>query len=163
MGKLGRKVGVTAFPDTQDSFRSRIMVSEMVRLDGHIIDSLTLSKVLDIIIRDGGEYRIRRFDVGATRSDMSHADIDVSARTVQDLEQILHVIQQHGASRPTGEAAVEVAPQDGVFPEGFYATTNLTTSVHIAGRQIPVQGLEMDCGIVIDSSNSEARCKPMHQ
>ena len=69
------------------------MVSETVRLDGHIIDSLTLSKVLDIIIRDGGEYRIRRFDVGAASSDMSHADIDVSALICgRASEQILHLI-----------------------------------------------------------------------
>src|SRR5580698_7414200 len=111
------------------------MVSETIRLDGHIIDSLTLSKVLDIIIRDGGEYRIRRFEVGATRSDMSHADIDVSARTVQELEQILHLIQQHGAARSTGEATAEPAPLDGVFPDGFYATTNLRTTLQLNGKR----------------------------
>jgi hypothetical protein len=34
------------------------MHSETVTLDGHIIDSLTLSKVLDLILRDGGQYTV---------------------------------------------------------------------------------------------------------
>ncbi len=144
------------------------MVTETVTLDGHIIDSLTLSRVLDIILRDGGQYRIRRFDVGVTESDISHAEIDVSARTVQELDQILHLIKQHGAARETGEAAIEFAPKDGVFPDGFYATTNLSTSLHIDGKRIQVQDMEMDCGIVIDADDSGpdplvAKCKPMHQ
>lgn len=138
------------------------MISETVWLDGHIIDSLTLSKVLDIIVRDGGEYRIRRFEVGATRSDISHAEIDVSAHSVHSLEQILHLIQQHGAARRGGETTTEVALADGVFPDGFYTTTNLKTTVHIDGKRVPVQNIEMDCGVVIGPQGEDARCEPMH-
>ena len=45
------------------------MPAETITLDGHIVNSLTLSKVLDIILRDGGQYRIAEFNVGATRTD----------------------------------------------------------------------------------------------
>ena len=49
-----------------------------------------------------------------------------------------------------------------MFPEGFYATTNLRTTVQITGKRIPVLGIEMDCGIVVDATNSEVTCTPLH-
>jgi lysine-ketoglutarate reductase/saccharopine dehydrogenase-like protein (TIGR00300 family) len=141
------------------------MPSETLHLDGHIIDSLTLSKVLDIILRDGGQYRITRFQMGATRADISHAEIVVSAPDAATLEQILHHVQQHGAARAEGEARTEPAPAEGVFPEGFYATTNLETAVRVQGRWLPVENIEMDCGIVLTGSGEQAvaRCVPMHR
>ena len=140
------------------------MPAETVRLDGHIIDSLTLSKVLDIILRDGGQYRITGFKVGATRSDASHAEISVSAPDSAGLEQILHQIQQHGATRATGDACTHPAPADGVFPEGFYVTTNLETAVRVDGHWLAVDPIEMDCGIVIRARDMEmvVECHPMH-
>ena len=141
------------------------MPAETIRLDGHIIDSLTLSKVLDIILRDGGQYRIARFHVGETRTDSSHAEIVVSAPDTTTLEHILHLVQQHGALRAGGEAHTEPAPANGVFPEGFYATTNLETSVRTAGEWRHVENIEMDCGIVLEGEGSTiaARCMPMHR
>jgi len=141
------------------------MPSETLHLDGHIIDSLTLSKVLDLILREGGQYRIDRFDVGATRTDISHAVLTVSAPEGPMLEHILHIAQQHGATRVVGEAHTEPAPADGVFPEGFYATTNLETAVRQEGRWLPVENIEMDCGLVVEGENEQkrARCVPIHR
>lgn len=140
------------------------MPSETVRLDGHIIDSLTLSKVLDTILRDGGQYRIHQFHIGETRADISHAEIEVSAETAETLDHILHLIQQHGAARFMGEAKTAAAPKDGVFPDGFYATTNLETAVRVEGQWLPVQNIEMDCGIVLEAQSGDtiAECRPMH-
>ncbi len=140
------------------------MHAETVYLDGHIVDSLTLSKVLDIVVRDGGQYRITDFKVGETRADMSHAAIRISADTADLLEHILHSIQQHGAARATGEALTEPAPADGVFPESFYVTTNLDTSIRFNGRWLPVEPIEMDCGILLktDAGTTTAECRPMH-
>jgi lysine-ketoglutarate reductase/saccharopine dehydrogenase-like protein (TIGR00300 family) len=147
------------------SGRTVFMPSEVVSLEGHIIDSLTLSKVLDIILRDGGQYRIVEFHIGGTRSDMSRARIQVSAPDTPALERILHLIQQHGAARADGDCRTEPAPADGVFPEEFYVTTNLETSVRVAGKWVPVEPIEMDCGIVLRESAGgiAARCTPMHQ
>jgi lysine-ketoglutarate reductase/saccharopine dehydrogenase-like protein (TIGR00300 family) len=141
------------------------MVSETVRLDGHIIDSLTLTKVLDLILRDGGQYVITRFEIGATSADPSHAEISVRAPDTTTLEHILHVIGQHGATRAGGEVVTTSAPSDGVFPEGFYATTNLETAVRVHGVWLPVENIEMDCGIVLvlQDGQTVARCVPMHR
>jgi len=140
------------------------MPSETVHLDGHIVDSLTLSKVLDLILRDGGQYRTTDFKVGATRSDISHAVIRVSADTPDTLESILHQIQQHGAARSTGDAQTEPVTRKGVFPDGFYVTTNLETAVRVGGVWLPVEPIEMDCGIVIEKIEGAvvAECHPMH-
>lgn len=141
------------------------MPSETIRLTGHIIDSLTLTKILDIILRDGGQYDIRRFDVGATKNDSSHAEILVTASDADTLERILHVVQQHGAERASGEAKTEPAPKDGVLPQGFYATTNLETAVRYGGRWINVTPIEMDCAIVISGAEGteQAAAVPMHR
>jgi hypothetical protein len=47
------------------------MSTEMVELRGHIIDSLTLAKVLDLIITRGAEYTAAEIDTGKTQLDPS--------------------------------------------------------------------------------------------
>lgn len=74
------------------------MPSRTVHFVGHIIDSLTLSKVLDLILHDGGHYQITRIDIGKTRQDTSHAELVVSAPDAVRLELILQSIQKHGVT-----------------------------------------------------------------
>ena len=59
------------------------------------------------------------------------------------------------------DADVAVADMDGVFPEGFYATTNHATEVRIRGSWVRVEGIEMDVGVRITGAGAEA-C-PMHK
>lgn len=140
------------------------MVQETVRLDGHIIDSLTLSKVLDIINGAGGSYEIEEFVIGRTRDETSHTEITVSAPTQDLLDRILHLIAQHGAALPAEDAVLAAVEQDGVLPEGFYSTTNLPTRVRVEGVWIEVQRPEMDCAIVVQhGAPSTAWTAPMHR
>ena len=39
---------------------------------------------------------------------------------------------------------------DGVFPDGFYSTTNLATRMRLDGRWKDVENPEMDCGLIVD-------------
>ena len=55
------------------------MTSETVHLDGPIIDSQTLSRVLDLILLHGGSYEITQFSIGTKREEPSHAEIVVQA------------------------------------------------------------------------------------
>lgn len=124
---------------------------EDIKLEGHIIDSLLLPRILDDILERGGEYRILRFRVGREKDDPSLALLRVSAPDQEQLDAILRGLQQHGAEIVEQEdVAVEPAPADGVFPEDFYSTTNLETYVRLDGHWIPVLGPEMDCGIGVD-------------
>ena len=51
--------------------------TEEVEVSGHIIDSLILPKILDIITAAGGHFEILKFTVGQTRNDPSFALLQV--------------------------------------------------------------------------------------
>lgn len=139
-------------------------VYEDIRLEGHIIDSLLLPRVLDDILERGGEYQILRMRVGRNKDDKSLALIRVSAEDEQRLTAILRSLKKHGAEVIDQEdARLEPAPADGVFPEAFYSTTNLETFVRLGGHWIPVQWPEMDCGIAVDVEERRARTVPLSQ
>ncbi len=135
---------------------------EQVVLDGHIIDSLILPKVLDEIITHGGNFRIVEIRIGAHRDDPSHAVLEVAAETAEQLEEILATIGQHGAvPLVQQDCRLEPADLDGVFPEGFYCTTNQDTQVRLDGQWIDVARQEMDCGIKVEPAARRAVCLPM--
>jgi lysine-ketoglutarate reductase/saccharopine dehydrogenase-like protein (TIGR00300 family) len=137
-----------------------VSVYEDIKLEGHIVDSLLLPRVLDDILERGGEYRIVRFKMGKEKDDPSLAVVRVTAADEANLETILRDLQQHGVELvEQHDARVEAAPADGVFPEDFYSTTNLETFIRLEGRWIPVEWPEMDCGILIDSSSEEATAR----
>ena len=141
------------------------MTSETVHLDGHIIDSQTLSKVLDLILLHGGDYEITHFRIGTTREEASHAEIIVRAPDARALQHILQEIGQHGATSPAHEAEWVIAAADGVFPPEFYSTTNLPTFFRAGRRWLPVDNIKMDCGVVLEGSGDGARalCTPVHR
>lgn len=125
------------------------MLSETVHLDGHIIDSGTLSKVLDLILLHGGDYQITTFEIGTTRQAPSHAEIVVSAGSEDALHLILQELGQHGANPVAHDAEWVSAPADGVFPPDFYSTTNLESYVRHRGQWLAVEQIEMDCGVTL--------------
>lgn len=135
---------------------------EEVELSGHIIDSLLLPKVLDEILTRGGSFEIEDMQIGRSQSDPSHARLQVRARTLEQLEEILEQIHDHGAVPVNAEDCRAVAADlDGCFPEDFYSSTNFRTQVRLNGEWIDVEDQEMDCGVLIDSEGTAARCIPM--
>jgi lysine-ketoglutarate reductase/saccharopine dehydrogenase-like protein (TIGR00300 family) len=121
---------------------------ETVILQGHIIDSLILAKVLDTILMLGGSFDLSEVRIGASRDEPSSARIVVRAPAPERLREILDAIQPHGALlERVSDCALERAPADGVFPEQFYATTHLPTQVRLRGEWVEVEGIEMDVGV----------------
>lgn len=128
-----------------------MMPHETVLLHGHVIDSLLLPKVLDLILQFGGTFELADIRIGKTREESSSVRIVVNADTSERLVQILNELQSHGAAiEEEANCERRPAPADGVFPEEFYATTHLPTEVRLHGRWIAVTGIEMDLGIRID-------------
>ena len=128
---------------------------EVVELEGHIIDSNILSKVLDKIISMGGDFEIEKLEVGKTNEDKSYARILVKGKDGEHLDNILREIQQLGAVVSTNDVETKKAPRDKVLPDDFYGTTNLPTYVKIGGVWKKVEDIEMDCVIVIENRNGE--------
>ncbi|MEK9629657.1 MAG: TIGR00300 family protein [Nitrospinota bacterium] len=124
------------------------METETVILKGHIIDSLILPKVLDIILQGGGTFEINHLDIGVTREDTTLAKIAVHAESPDKLEEILEAIQAHGAEVETlSDCTTQTALQDGVLPDSFYTTTHLPTQIRLNGQWVDVESIEMDLAI----------------
>ena len=132
--------------------------SETVEISGHLMDTGILSMVLDDIREYGGDYVMDRFDVGHDATDLSHAVISVSTEDDDSLQRLLMRLQTRGVNQvDPGEAHVDTADMDGVFPDGFYSTTNLETRVRLSGRWVKVDNPEMDCGLIVDDSGDTPR------
>ncbi|MBH0200440.1 MAG: TIGR00300 family protein [Nitrospira sp.] len=135
---------------------------ETVLLSGHIIDSLLLAKVLDIILMMGGTFDLKDVHIGKTREEPSRARIAIQAASKALLDDILKAIQPHGAAiEREADCRFESAPADGIFPDDFYATTHLPTQIRIHGRWVDVDRIEMDLGILVDEQASVVRAVPM--
>ena len=132
------------------------MPSETIELRGHIIDSLILPKVLDEILTRGGSFKIAEIKIGEKRADQSYTKIEVSAGK-DALSEIMLRLRQHGAEVvEKADVKLAAAPVDGVFPDGFYVTTNQPTFVRLQGTEIEASPAIMDCGIAVERGG-EAR------
>lgn len=135
---------------------------EEVELQGHIVDSLLLPKVLDEILTRGGTYVLKDMKLGKRQIDPSYARIEIRAEAAPQLDDILRAIHEHGAVSTTlRDCEIEAADMDGAFPERFYSTTNYRTQVRLGGEWIDVDDQEMDCGVVLDPAKKTARCIAM--
>lgn len=136
--------------------------SQIVELRGHIIDSLILPRILDGLLDLSVEFTIQRLTVGRGPTDPSYARIEITAETRELLDTALKEVQRLGASPlRVDQVKLERAPKDGVFPEGFYSTTNMRTMVKLDGDWVEVAYPEMDCGIVVEERT--ARCVPVSE
>lgn len=137
---------------------------EDIRIEGHLIDSGIMSAIMDDIVSLGGEFETLSFEVGKTNEDVSKAMFRVRGRDEKHVDALLAAVQEHGAVPvDPSDATLAPAPADGVFPEGFYSTTNLETAVRLDGRWVSVEGTEMDLGVRVDRATGQARTVPMAQ
>ncbi|MCR4425764.1 MAG: TIGR00300 family protein [Firmicutes bacterium] len=140
------------------------MHTTAIELTGHIIDSRILPRVMDAVMDLGGDFKITEVRIGRTKVDTSYARLEITAEDHETLDAIIAAAQELGAA-VVDEEEVILAPveQEGVFPEGFYSSTNLDTFVKWRGRWIPVDNIEMDCAIAVDTERASAMCVPLHK
>jgi lysine-ketoglutarate reductase/saccharopine dehydrogenase-like protein (TIGR00300 family) len=128
-------------------------------LKGHIIDSMMLPQVMDLVMDHGGNFTIEELTVGQHKTDTSVCRMEVVASSAEQLDRIVRQARALGA---TAEAELPVQLQkvtkEGVFPEGFYSTSNLPTEVLIGDRWVVVEDIEMDCAIAVDPKAGRAQC-----
>lgn len=132
--------------------------SETLLLQGHIIDSLTFSKVLDRIMEREGRFTIQEMRVGQKKNERSRATLLVEADSQHKLDALLKELRNLGAEVLEKQPVrLAKAPKDGVFPDGFYATTNLETWIRLKETWIRVTREEMDAGIRVDPKRRHAK------
>ncbi|WP_165062537.1 TIGR00300 family protein [Adlercreutzia sp. ZJ154] len=139
-------------------------VYEDIEAEGHLIDSNILSRMMSGIVELDGEYEVLSFQIGRGNENPSTMTMRVFGRDGSHLTEMLRMLHGLGVvpAHP-GNVSVEPAPADGVFPEGFYSTTNLETQVRIDGAWYPVWGTEMDLGICVDTEAHRAWGVPISQ
>jgi lysine-ketoglutarate reductase/saccharopine dehydrogenase-like protein (TIGR00300 family) len=128
-------------------------------LEGHIIDSMILPQVMDIVMDLGGNFTVEELNVGQHKTDTSYCRMELTAPDLRTLDEIMKRCRDLGALVPQEEPA-ELAdvPQPGVFPDNFYSTTNLPTHILLGDRWIAVDRQEMDCAIAVSEASGTARC-----
>ena len=125
--------------------------SEIVRAEGHLVDSQVLNAIFDKVIEHKSSFEVQQFDIGRTNDEVSNITLKITAPDEPVLMQLLEDLLPLGC-HPVRErdAALESAPQDGCAPDDFYSTTNLRTQIRIAGHWLDVARQRMDATIVVE-------------
>ena len=131
-----------------------------IEMQGHLIDSQILTKVLDKIMDMGGEFEIKNFQIGQKKNDSSYVQITVTGEDASHLDRVLLELHALGARLVEMEdVKTGVAPGDMVVPRGFYSTTNHPTYVRYQGTWVEVEHNHMDCLVVLQ--DGRALCTPI--
>ena len=128
-------------------------------LQGHIIDSMMLPQVMDIVMDLGGNFTIEELKVGQHKTDTSTCRMEVYADSAALLDRIVQRARALGATAEHEQPVrVDKVAREGVFPEGFYSTSNLPTEVLLDGKWVNVENVEMDAAIAVDRKAHRAWC-----
>jgi lysine-ketoglutarate reductase/saccharopine dehydrogenase-like protein (TIGR00300 family) len=127
----------------QVSPQSSTVQNRTIKLEGHLLDSGLVNRVLDTIVAGGGSFQVANFKLGEQRLDTSVAEVKVSAPDPIVMADIMGQLIDLGAI------------------DTSTATTIYPTEVSIAGEWILVQGQRMDGAIAVThtSTGAVARCK----
>ncbi len=134
--------------------------SREIEVRGHLIDSLILTKIFDVVMDLGGEFEVLEIQIGKRKKDESYAKLRIQGKNKKHLDQILEVVYREGATaRIQKEVSTKSAPKNMIMPENFYSTTNNYTQIFINGKWIKVENMMMDKCIVVKSN--KAKCVPI--
>ncbi|WP_268542742.1 TIGR00300 family protein [Candidatus Nitrosotenuis cloacae] len=136
--------------------------SSDVEVRGHLIDSMILTKIFDVIMDLEGEFEVLTMQVGKKKKDPSYAKLQIQGKNQAHLDKILEQVYRVGATPTVGrEVVLKAAAKDMVMPDNFYSTTNNTTHIFLGGKWIEVENMMMDKCIVV--KNGRASCVPIRE
>jgi lysine-ketoglutarate reductase/saccharopine dehydrogenase-like protein (TIGR00300 family) len=136
--------------------------SSEIELQGHLIDSLILTKVFDGIMDHGGSFEVLDIQVGKKKKDESYAKLLVTGTNTKNLDTILNYVYRQGATSKTQKNVVlKAATKDMVMPDNFYSTTNNPTQIFLNNKWIDVDNTMMDKCVIVKSK--KAMCVPIRQ
>lgn len=134
--------------------------SSEVEVRGHLIDSMILTKIFDVIMDLGGEFEVLQMNVGKKKKEPSYAKLQIQGKSQDHLNKILEQVYREGATATIGKnVSLKAAPKDMVMPEDFYSTTNNTTEILLSDKWVLVDNMMMDKCIVV--KNGKASCTPI--
>jgi lysine-ketoglutarate reductase/saccharopine dehydrogenase-like protein (TIGR00300 family) len=133
----------------------------LLELQGHLLDTGLMNRVLDKVTDAGGGFRVESFSAGERHDQHSIARIRVAAPSAERLDMIVTELLPMGVRQmaKATDARLETVDKDGVAPDDFYSTTIYPTDVRVKGKWVRVTGQRMDVMIVVDEEG--ARCTLM--
>lgn len=134
--------------------------SQEIQVSGHLIDSMILTRIFDVVMDLQGEFDVKEITVGKKKNERSFARLSVIGKTQEHLDKILETVYRSGAtSKIQKEITLKKAVKNYVMPDNFYSTTNNHTSVFYKKKWVPVENMMMDKCIVV--KNGRAFCVPI--
>ena len=151
-------------PVLEDVHANTPIETRTIHMEGHLLDAGIMNKALDLVVENGGSFKVLNFNLGIERQSTSVADIRISAPSHQLMEEISRQLIDLGAVAPPQEVCdvrTETVTQVGVAPDDFYVSTIYPTEVRVNGEWIGVQQQRMDAAIVISEDNNQttASCR----
>ncbi len=151
-------------PVLPDVHASTPVESRVLHMEGHLLDAGIMNRSLDLVVDNGGSFKVLNFNLGVERQSSSNADVRVSAPDHEVMEKIMSQLIEIGAIVPEEDgknAVTEACDLDGVAPDDFYVSNIYPTEVRVNDRWIRVQKQRMDGAIVIseDANGATAECR----
>lgn len=137
-----------------------------VQLRGHLLDTGLLTTAVSRVADRGLGCRVEKLEPGQRPDQHSTAQIRLTAADGDLLQVALAELMSLGAQplEPETDALLEPAPQDGVAPEGFYATTIYPTLVRVEGAWLLAAEQRMDAVLVVGGERGPGvRCVLLRQ
>ena len=133
-----------------------------IEVNGHLIDSMILTKIFDRVMDLKGDFVVKDFRIGRGKKDYSYAKLVITGKNKSHLEKMLQEIYRAGgvAVKLQNVAYIKVK-KDFVLPDNFYSTTTNPTFVYLNKKWIKVKNQMMDKAIVIDVKKQTATCRMM--
>lgn len=156
--------------DLPDDFGQRLPVespirSQLVELEGHLLDEGVMTHAFDAVNRAGSSFRLERFRAGERSDQTSLVRFVVSAPDQDRLDDTIERLSPFGVrvAEAAGPATLVAAEQDGVAPDGFCCSTIYPTEIRVDGHWVFVDRQRMDAAIVVDDRTDPptARCTLM--
>lgn len=142
-------------PILEDVHANVSVTSRLIKMEGHLLDSGLMNRALDVVVKEGGSFKVLKFDLGVERQSPSTAEVRISAPSADVMDDIVSLLIDLGAvSLPDREsdANLETVVKSGVSPDDFYVTTIYPTEVRVNGYWEKVTNQRMDGAIVISES-----------
>lgn len=151
-------------PILEDVHANQPVESRIISMQGHLLDAGIMNKALDLVVDNGGSFKVLNFNLGIERQSTSSAEVRVSAPSHEIMEDIMTELIDLGAvARPQEicDVNTEVVTQDGVAPDDFYVSTIYPTEVRVNCEWVLVENQRMDGAIVVTNTPAgpKAECK----
>ena len=151
-------------PVLPDVHASTPVETRVLHMEGHLLDAGIMNRSLDLVVDNGGSFKVLNFNLGVERQSTSNADVRISAPDHEVMEKIMGQLIEIGAIVPEEDgnnAVTETCDLNGVAPDDFYVSNIYPTEVRVNDRWIRVQKQRMDGAIVIgeDANGVTAECR----